>query len=98
MGKKNVRKVVIAVAVLLFTVFVAGQFVMGNVAVQAAKAPKLSAKRLTLTVGKTKSMDRSQYDQSITFIKKCAKGAKVDDGLFSTSSSKIKDYIDKTVR
>lgn len=49
-------------------------------------------------VSQSASMDRTQYKQSVTFIKDCAKGAKVDDGLFSESSSKIRNYVRKKIQ
>ncbi len=46
-------------------------------------------------VSQSASMDKSQYDESVTFIKGCAKGATVDDGIFSKDTDEIRTYIDR---
>lgn len=48
-------------------------------------------------VSQSASMDRSQFETSVAFVKSNAKGATVDDGLFTTNSTRIKGYIDKKV-
>lgn len=48
-------------------------------------------------VSQSASMDTSQYAQSVEFIKTCAPGAVVDDGLFSKDNSVISSYIADTV-
>ena len=48
-------------------------------------------------VSQSASMDTSQYAQSVEFIKTCALGAIVDDGLFSKDNSVIRSYIADTV-
>lgn len=48
-------------------------------------------------VSQSASMDVSQYEQSIEFIKTCAPGAVVDNGLFSKDNSVIRSYIADTV-
>lgn len=48
-------------------------------------------------VSQSASMDTSQYAQSVEFIKTCAPGAIVDDGLFSKDNSVIRSYIADTV-
>ena len=42
-------------------------------------------------------MDRGQYEESVSFIKECAKGATVDDGLFSKDNTEIQNYINEKV-
>ena len=48
-------------------------------------------------VSQSASMDTTQYAQSVEFIKTCAPGAVVDDGLFSKDNSAIRSYIADTV-
>ena len=48
-------------------------------------------------VSQSASMDRSQFKTSVAFVKSNAKGATVDEGLFTTNSTKIKEYINKKV-
>lgn len=48
-------------------------------------------------ISQSASMDRSQYEQSVAFIRDCAKGATVDSGLFTKDSTAISDYISQTV-
>lgn len=43
------------------------------------------------------SMDRSQYAQSVEFIRECAKGATVDDGIFTRDGETIQSYVDGIV-
>lgn len=47
-------------------------------------------------VSQSASMDTSQYAQSVTFIRECAKGAVVDDGIFSKDNAAISGYIAET--
>lgn len=48
-------------------------------------------------VSQSASMDATQYAQSIEFIKACALGAVVDDGIFSKDNTIISAYITDTV-
>lgn len=48
-------------------------------------------------VSQSASMDRSQYEESVAFIKGCAKGATVDDGIFSKDNAAITNYINEKV-
>lgn len=48
-------------------------------------------------VSQSASMDTTQYEQSVEFIKECAKGAIVDDGIFSKDNALISSYITDTV-
>lgn len=48
-------------------------------------------------VSQSASMDRSQYEESVSFIKGCAKGATVDDGIFSKDDTVIRNYINEKV-
>ena len=48
-------------------------------------------------VSQSASMDTSQYAQSVEFIKTCAPGAVVDDGIFSKDNAEISSYIADTV-
>ena len=48
-------------------------------------------------VSQSASMDKSQYAQSVTFLKECAKGATVEEGIFSRDNTAIQDYI-KTIQ
>ena len=48
-------------------------------------------------ISQSASMDASQYHQSVEFIKECAKGAVVDDGLFTKDNAVIQSYIAETV-
>lgn len=41
--------------------------------------------------------DRSQYEESLVFIRGCAKGAMVDNGIFSKDNSVITNYINQNV-
>ena len=56
----------------------------------------LTGKRI-YPVSQSASMDTFQYRQSVAFIRDCAKGAQVDDGLFTKDSREIRDYIENTV-
>ncbi len=44
-------------------------------------------------VSQSASMDRGQFEESVAFIKSCAKGAIVDDGLFTKDNQAIRDYV-----
>lgn len=48
-------------------------------------------------VSQSASMDTSQYAQSVAFVKECAKGAVVDDGIFTKDNETIRSYIADTV-
>lgn len=48
-------------------------------------------------ISQSASMDRSQYEQSVTFVRECAKGAIVDDGIFSKNNAVIQEYVRNTV-
>ena len=48
-------------------------------------------------VSQSASMDTSQYDQSVAFVKECAKGAVVDDGLFTKDNDAIREYVENTI-
>ncbi len=48
-------------------------------------------------VSQSASMDTSQFDESVAFIKSNAKNAAVDKGLFSKNSSRIENYIKENV-
>lgn len=48
-------------------------------------------------ISQSASMDVSQYNQSVEFIKECAKGAVVDDGLFTKDNAAIESYIAEIV-
>jgi len=48
-------------------------------------------------VSQSASMDRSQYEESVAFIKGCAKGATVDAGIFSKDDAVISNYINEKV-
>ena len=48
-------------------------------------------------ISQSASMNTSQYDQSVAFVKECAKGATVDDGLFTKDNNTIQEYIENTV-
>lgn len=48
-------------------------------------------------VSRSASMSTSQYDQSVAFVKECAKGATVDDGLFTKDNDLIRKYVENTV-
>ena len=46
-------------------------------------------------VSQSASMSISQYEQSVAFIKECAKDAIVDDGIFSKDNNAIRTYIEE---
>lgn len=48
-------------------------------------------------ISQSASMDVSQYNQSVEFIKECAKGAVIDNGLFTKDNAVIQSYIAETV-
>ena len=48
-------------------------------------------------VSQSASMDRSQYEESLSFIRGCAKGAAVDDGIFSKDNTAISKYVSDKV-
>lgn len=50
-------------------------------------------------VSQSASMDTAQYAQSVEFIKTCAPGAVVDNGIFSKDNAAIRSYIaDNVIR
>jgi len=49
--------------------------------------------KMIYPVSQSASMDRTQYEQSVTFIRACAPGAVVDDGIFSKDNATISTYI-----
>ena len=53
--------------------------------------------KMIYPISQSASMDASQYHQSVEFIKECAKGAVVDDGLFTKDNAVIQSYIAETV-
>ena len=53
--------------------------------------------RTIYPVSQSASMDRSQYEESLAFIRGCAKGATVDDGIFSKDDTVIRNYINEKV-
>lgn len=48
-------------------------------------------------VSQSASMDKSQYEESLAFIRGCAKGATVDGGIFSKDNTAISKYINDRV-
>lgn len=48
-------------------------------------------------VSQSASMDKSQYEESLAFIRGCAKSATVDDGIFSKDNTAISKYINDKV-
>ena len=48
-------------------------------------------------ISQSASMDTSQFQNSVAFIKSNAKGATVDVGLFTTNSTRIENYINQNV-
>lgn len=48
-------------------------------------------------ISQSASMSVSQYEESVAFIKNCAGGAMVDDGIFTKNNEEIKKYIENTV-
>ena len=48
-------------------------------------------------ISQSASMSTSQYEESLTFIKGCAKNAAVDAGLFSRNDSDVTAYVSGTV-
>lgn len=53
--------------------------------------------KMIYPVSQSASMDTSQYNESAAFIKECAKGATVDDGLFTKDNDAIREYVESTV-
>ena len=53
--------------------------------------------KIIYPVSQSASMSTPQYEESVAFIKECAKGATVDDGLFSKDSTAINNYINEKV-
>lgn len=49
-------------------------------------------------VSQSASMDGSQFEESVAFVKSNAKGATVDDGLFTTNSGRITDYVNQKIK
>ncbi len=48
-------------------------------------------------ISQSASMSVSQYEESLAFVKGCAKNATVDNGLFTRSDSEITQYISNTI-
>ena len=48
-------------------------------------------------VSQSASMDRSQFEESVSFVRSNAKGATVDAGLFSTNNTRITEYVNQTI-
>ena len=48
-------------------------------------------------VSQSASMDVSQYEESVAFIRSCSKGATVDDGIFTKNNEQIQNYVNNTV-
>jgi len=48
-------------------------------------------------ISQSASMSTSQYEESVAFIKTCAKDAVVEDGLFTKDNDAIQSYIENTV-
>lgn len=48
-------------------------------------------------ISQSASMSTSQYEESLTFVKGCAKNAVVDAGLFTKSESDLAAYVENTV-
>lgn len=48
-------------------------------------------------ISQSASMDRGQFEESVAFIKSCAKGAAVDNGLFSRDNAAISAYVDHMI-
>lgn len=48
-------------------------------------------------ISQSASMDTSQYGESVAFIKECAEGATVDEGLFTKDNDAIWEYVENTV-
>ena len=48
-------------------------------------------------VSQSASMDRSQYEESVTFIRGCAKGASVEEGIFSKDNTAIQNYVNQII-
>lgn len=53
--------------------------------------------KMIYPISQSASMDVSQYNQSVAFVKECAKGAVVDDGLFTRDNDEVREYIENTV-
>lgn len=48
-------------------------------------------------ISQSASMSTSQYEQSVAFVRECAKGATVEDGLFTKDNEIIREYVENTV-
>lgn len=48
-------------------------------------------------ISQSASMNTSQYEESVEFIRNCAKGAVVEKGLFTKDDSQISSYVQNTV-
>ena len=49
-------------------------------------------------VSQSASMDLSQFEESVDFVKECAKGASVDNGLFSKNTTTIQNSVDEIMK
>ena len=48
-------------------------------------------------ISQSASMSTTQYAQSVSFIRECAKDAIVDDGIFTKDNTQIENYVTDTV-
>lgn len=48
-------------------------------------------------ISQSASMDISQYEQSVDFIRECAERASVEDGVFTKDNNIIREYVENTV-
>ena len=48
-------------------------------------------------VSQLASMDSSQYEESVVFIKDCAKGAVVEEGIFTKDNTAIQTYVNQII-
>ena len=48
-------------------------------------------------ISQSASMNTSQYEESVEFIRNCAKGAVVEKGLFTKDDNQISSYVQNTV-
>ena len=48
-------------------------------------------------ISQSASMNTSQYEESVEFIRNCVKGAVVENGIFTKEDGQISSYIQDTV-
>ncbi|TGY95834.1 hypothetical protein E5329_12665 [Petralouisia muris] len=48
-------------------------------------------------ISQSASMNVSQYEQSVAFVRECAKGAIADNGIFTRDSVSISRYVEEAV-